>query len=46
MFIQIEETTLATLGVFAFLGRETRLFLSAMNIKDKDLDEQIKDFLR
>ncbi|PWA37344.1 LETM1-like protein [Artemisia annua] len=40
----IEETTLATLGIFAFLGRETRLFLSEMNIKD--LDEQIKDFLR
>ncbi|GJT66621.1 hypothetical protein Tco_1018101, partial [Tanacetum coccineum] len=39
----IEETTLATLGIFAFLGRETRLFLSEMNIKD--LDEQIKDFL-
>lgn len=38
-----EETTLATLGIFAFLGRETRLFLSEMNIKD--LDEQIKDFL-
>nr|GEX58776.1 LETM1-like protein [Tanacetum cinerariifolium] len=39
----IEQTTLATLGIFAFLGRETRLFLSEMNIKD--LDEQIKDFL-
>ncbi|KAI3775081.1 hypothetical protein L1987_49649 [Smallanthus sonchifolius] len=38
-----EETALATLGIFAFLGRETRLFLSEMNIKD--LDEQIKDFL-
>ncbi|KVH92954.1 hypothetical protein Ccrd_004986 [Cynara cardunculus var. scolymus] len=41
---KIGETTLATLGIFAFLGRETRLFLSEMNIKD--LDEQIKDFLR
>lgn len=40
---KIGETTLATLGIFAFLGRETRLFLSEMNIKD--LDEQIKDFL-
>lgn len=40
---KIEETTLATLGIFAFLGRETRLFLSEMNIKD--LDEQTKDFL-
>nr|XP_043623924.1 uncharacterized protein LOC122595596 [Erigeron canadensis] len=40
---KIEETTLATLGIFAFLGRETRLFLSEMNIKD--LDDQIKDFL-
>ncbi|KAK1416857.1 hypothetical protein QVD17_25974 [Tagetes erecta] len=38
-----EEIALATLGIFAFLGRETRLFLSEMNIKD--LDEQIKDFL-
>ncbi|KAK9078330.1 hypothetical protein SSX86_002387 [Deinandra increscens subsp. villosa] len=38
-----EETALATLGIFAYLGRETRLFLSEMNIKDPD--EQIKDFL-
>ncbi|KAL8235319.1 hypothetical protein R6Q59_021419 [Mikania micrantha] len=38
-----EETALATLGIFAFLGRETRLFLSEMKITD--LDEQIKDFL-
>ncbi|KAJ0698196.1 hypothetical protein HanLR1_Chr10g0377451 [Helianthus annuus] len=38
-----EEGALATLGIFAFLGRETRLFLSEMHIKD--LDEQIKDFL-
>ncbi|XP_076881224.1 uncharacterized protein LOC143529283 [Bidens hawaiensis] len=37
------QTALATLGIFAFLGRETRLFLSETNIKD--LDEQIKDFL-
>lgn len=35
---------MATLGIFAFLGRETRLFLSEMNIKD--LDDQTKDFLR
>ncbi|XP_071715100.1 uncharacterized protein [Rutidosis leptorrhynchoides] len=40
---KIEETILATLGIFAYLGRETRLFLSEMHIKD--LDEQIKDFL-
>ncbi|KAL7600898.1 uncharacterized protein LOC111910290 [Lactuca sativa] len=40
---KIEEITLATLGIFAFLGRETRLFLSEMNIKD--LDDQTKDFL-
>ncbi|XP_076902734.1 uncharacterized protein LOC143557580 [Bidens hawaiensis] len=38
-----DKTALATLGIFAFLGRETRLFLSEMNIKD--LDEHIKDFL-
>ncbi|KAF9612781.1 hypothetical protein IFM89_003791 [Coptis chinensis] len=37
------ERDLATLGLFAFLGSRTRLFLSDMGIKD--LDEQIKDFL-
>ncbi|CAN1215782.1 hypothetical protein LINPERPRIM_LOCUS372 [Linum perenne] len=35
--------TLATLGLFAYLGRKTRLFLTKMGIKD--LDEQLKDFL-
>ncbi|KAK9266110.1 hypothetical protein L1049_003456 [Liquidambar formosana] len=40
---KVEENTLATLGLFAFLGRRTRLFLSRMGIKD--LDEQLKDFL-
>lgn len=35
---------MATLGIFAFLGRKTRLFLSEMGMKD--LDEQVKDFLR
>lgn len=35
---------MATLGLFAYLGRETRLFLSGMGIKD--IDEQTKDFLR
>ncbi|KAI3521569.1 hypothetical protein L1887_11040 [Cichorium endivia] len=39
----VEETTLATLGIFAYLGRETRLYLSDMNIKD--MDDEIKDFL-
>ncbi|RVX17073.1 hypothetical protein CK203_002990 [Vitis vinifera] len=38
-----ESNYLATLGIFAFLGRKTRLFLSGMGIKD--LDEQVKDFL-
>ncbi|KAA8541765.1 hypothetical protein F0562_022917 [Nyssa sinensis] len=38
-----QENSLAILGLFAFLGRETRLFLSEMGIKD--LDEQVKDFL-
>ncbi|PIA64790.1 hypothetical protein AQUCO_00100334v1 [Aquilegia coerulea] len=37
------ERDLATLGLFAFLGNRTRLFLSGMGIKD--LDEQAKDFL-
>lgn len=41
---KVQENSLATLGLFAFLGRETRLFLLRMGIKD--LDEQIKDFLR
>ncbi|GFY97071.1 LETM1-like protein [Actinidia rufa] len=40
---KVQENTLATLGLFAFLGRETRLFLSEMGIKD--LDEQVKAFL-
>ncbi|XP_021646763.2 uncharacterized protein LOC110639941 isoform X2 [Hevea brasiliensis] len=35
--------SLATVGLFAFLGRKTRLFLSRMNVKD--LDELVKDFL-
>ncbi|CBI36042.3 unnamed protein product, partial [Vitis vinifera] len=38
-----ESNCLATLGIFAFLGRKTRLFFSGMGIKD--LDEQVKDFL-
>ncbi|XP_077209981.1 uncharacterized protein LOC143845495 isoform X2 [Tasmannia lanceolata] len=37
------ESNLATLGLFAFLGQKTRLFLSCMGIKD--LDEPVKDFL-
>nr|XP_043616392.1 uncharacterized protein LOC122588349 [Erigeron canadensis] len=40
---KVEETTLATLGIFAYLGRATRLYLSEMNIID--MDEQVKDFL-
>ncbi|PSS07411.1 LETM1 and EF-hand domain-containing protein [Actinidia chinensis var. chinensis] len=40
---EVQENTLATLGLFASLVRETRLFLSEMGIKD--LDEQVKDFL-
>ncbi|XP_034910873.1 uncharacterized protein [Populus alba] len=35
--------SLATLGLFAYLGRKTRLFLSRMGIKD--LDELVLDFL-
>ncbi|KAK6264116.1 hypothetical protein SCA6_019550 [Theobroma cacao] len=35
--------SLATLGLFAYLGRKTRLYLSRMRIHD--LDELVKDFL-
>ncbi|KAL5575200.1 hypothetical protein UlMin_016899 [Ulmus minor] len=42
-FPKVQATTLATLGLFAYLGRKTRLFLSRMGIKD--LDEPVKDFL-
>nr|GLL23481.1 uncharacterized protein LOC109187841 isoform X1 [Ipomoea trifida] len=40
---KVQENSLATLGLFAYLGRETRLFLSEMAIKD--LDGQTMDFL-
>ncbi|XP_048439984.1 uncharacterized protein LOC103966463 isoform X2 [Pyrus x bretschneideri] len=40
---KVQGDTLATLGLFAYLGRRTRLFLSRMGIKD--LDELVKDFL-
>ncbi|KAM1113828.1 hypothetical protein ACFX1Q_046508 [Malus domestica] len=40
---EVQADTLATLGLFAYLGRRTRLFLSTMGIKD--LDELVKDFL-
>ncbi|PIN20957.1 hypothetical protein CDL12_06352 [Handroanthus impetiginosus] len=40
---KIQENSLATLALFAYLGRESRLFLSRHNIKD--IDEQIKDFI-
>ncbi|KAM1359680.1 hypothetical protein ACFX11_046652 [Malus domestica] len=40
---KVQADTLATLGLFAYLGRRTRLFLSTMGIKD--LDELVKDFL-
>ncbi|XP_048439986.1 uncharacterized protein LOC103966463 isoform X4 [Pyrus x bretschneideri] len=40
---EVQGDTLATLGLFAYLGRRTRLFLSRMGIKD--LDELVKDFL-
>ncbi|KAF3450713.1 hypothetical protein FNV43_RR06802 [Rhamnella rubrinervis] len=42
-FGQVQASTLATLGIFAFLGKRTRLFLSRTGIKD--VDEPIKDFL-
>ncbi|KAF6164481.1 hypothetical protein GIB67_025307 [Kingdonia uniflora] len=37
------ERDLATLGLFAFLGRRTRLFLLGMGMKD--LDEQLNNFI-
>ncbi|KAF2301177.1 hypothetical protein GH714_020665 [Hevea brasiliensis] len=41
---KVQTDSLATLGLFAFLGRKTRLiFLSRMNVKD--LDELVKDLL-
>lgn len=40
---KVQENSLATLGLFAYLGRETRLFLLEMGVKD--LDEQTRDFL-
>jgi len=42
--LQIRADSLATLGLFTYLGRKTRMFLSAMGIKD--LDGVVKDFLR
>uniref|UniRef100_A0A2N9IUA7 Uncharacterized protein n=1 Tax=Fagus sylvatica TaxID=28930 RepID=A0A2N9IUA7_FAGSY len=40
---KVQADSLATLGIFAYLGKRTRLYLSGMGIKD--LDEQVKDFL-
>ncbi|KAK7381672.1 hypothetical protein VNO80_00218 [Phaseolus coccineus] len=40
---KIRADSLATLGLFTYLGRKTRMFLSAMGIKD--LDGVVKDFL-
>ncbi|XP_047174379.1 uncharacterized protein LOC124842015 isoform X2 [Vigna umbellata] len=41
---KIRADSLATLGLFTYLGRKTRMFLSVMGIKD--LDGVVKDFLR
>ncbi|KAK4267421.1 hypothetical protein QN277_024204 [Acacia crassicarpa] len=41
--LQYKPDSLATLGLFAYLGRRTRIFLSAMGIKD--LDDMVQDFL-
>ncbi|KAB2029029.1 hypothetical protein ES319_D05G135200v1 [Gossypium barbadense] len=40
---KVQADSLATLGLFAYLGRRTRLFLSQLRIND--LDELVKDFL-
>ncbi|XP_012073417.1 uncharacterized protein LOC110008590 isoform X2 [Jatropha curcas] len=39
----VQADSLATLGLFTYLGKKTRLFLSKMSVKD--LDELVKDFL-
>ncbi|XP_075663990.1 uncharacterized protein LOC142633635 [Castanea sativa] len=41
---KVQADSFATLGIFAYLGKSTRVFLSRMGIKD--LDEHVKDFLR
>ncbi|KAK8551245.1 hypothetical protein V6N12_039893 [Hibiscus sabdariffa] len=40
---KVQADSLATLGLFAYLGRKTRLFFSQLRIND--LDELVKDFL-
>ncbi|KAG8494719.1 hypothetical protein CXB51_012265 [Gossypium anomalum] len=40
---KVQADSLATLGLFAYLGRRTRLLLSQLRIND--LDELVKDFL-
>ncbi|KAJ0074990.1 hypothetical protein Patl1_34217 [Pistacia atlantica] len=40
---KVQADSLANLGLFAYLGRMTRLFLSSKGIKD--VDELVKDFL-
>lgn len=40
---KVKAESLAILGLFAYLGRRTRLHLSKMGIRD--VDEQVKDFL-
>ncbi|XP_031269820.1 uncharacterized protein LOC116128238 isoform X1 [Pistacia vera] len=40
---KVQADSLANLGLFAYLGRMTRLFLSSKGIKD--VDEMVKDFL-
>ncbi|KAF3963805.1 hypothetical protein CMV_011848 [Castanea mollissima] len=40
---KVQADSFATLGIFAYLGKSTRMFLSRMGIKD--LDEHVKDFL-
>ncbi|CAI9114179.1 OLC1v1014838C1 [Oldenlandia corymbosa var. corymbosa] len=40
---EVKENSLTTLGLFAYLGRETRIYLSRMGIKD--LNEHCQNFL-
>ncbi|KAE7997480.1 hypothetical protein FH972_002116 [Carpinus fangiana] len=40
---EVKADSLATLGLFAYLGKRTRIFLSEMGMSD--VDEQVKDFL-
>ncbi|KAG6665238.1 hypothetical protein CIPAW_02G147400 [Carya illinoinensis] len=43
LYRHVQADSLATLGLFAYLGKRTRIFLSGKSIND--LDDHVKDFL-